>query len=159
MPSPRETANGFHGQYRFLSNFYPAPIMDKTGIVYPTAEHAYQAQKTLIDSVRIQISALPTPGDAKRYWKAHKDEIRKDWDDVKIQSMALVLWHKFNQHPELADRLIHTGDMALIEYNNWHDLYWGVCTCAIHRKMGKNTLGTLLAHIRSMLIKRQSNES
>ena len=36
----------FQGEYAFLSNFYPALVLSG-GIVYPTLEHAYQAEKTL----------------------------------------------------------------------------------------------------------------
>src|SRR4051812_21328901 len=36
----------FQGEYRFLSNFWPATV-EFEGIRYPTAEHAYQAAKTL----------------------------------------------------------------------------------------------------------------
>src|SRR6185369_8674281 len=36
----------FQGDNRFLSNFFPAEVIYE-GITYPTAEHAYQAAKTL----------------------------------------------------------------------------------------------------------------
>ena len=36
----------FQGEYRFLSNFWPAQVVFE-GVTYPTSEHAYQAAKTL----------------------------------------------------------------------------------------------------------------
>ena len=36
----------FHGEYRFLSNFYPVKV-EYDGVQYPTVEHAYQAAKVM----------------------------------------------------------------------------------------------------------------
>lgn len=43
--------DSFRGQYRFLSNFFPA-LCNYEGIVYPTVEHGYQAAKTLNLDIR-----------------------------------------------------------------------------------------------------------
>jgi hypothetical protein len=40
--------------------------------------------------------------------------------------------------------LLATGDMELIEDNDWDDTYWGVCNGA-----GENNLGKLLMKIRA----------
>ena len=42
-PKP-ESIERFAGPHRFLSNFYPAPLVWE-GRYWPTAEHAYQAAK------------------------------------------------------------------------------------------------------------------
>src|SRR3954468_6821071 len=54
--------DSFQGEYRFLSNFWPAGV-EFEGITYPTAEHAYQAAKTLDVALRKRIAAEPTPAD------------------------------------------------------------------------------------------------
>ena len=58
----------FSGVFRFLSNFYPAPVHYE-GIDYPTSEHAFQAAKTVDKNQRLNIAMLETPGEAKRVKK------------------------------------------------------------------------------------------
>ena len=53
----------FQGQYRFLSNFWPAPVTFE-GRTYPTVENAYQAAKITDDSLRKELVNLP-PGKTK----------------------------------------------------------------------------------------------
>ena len=59
----------FQGEYRFLSNFYPATVVYE-GITYPDSEHAYQSAKTLDMNERRKIAALATPALAKRAGEA-----------------------------------------------------------------------------------------
>ena len=44
-PAPSKIGE-FQGEYRFLSNFWPAPV-EFEGITYPSVEHAYQSAKTM----------------------------------------------------------------------------------------------------------------
>ncbi len=130
----------FSGANRFLSNFWPAPL-DYDGIRYPTAEHAYQAAKTLDLEARARIAALPTAADAKREGK--KVEMRPDWDQVKDQVMLDIVRAKFQQNPELAAKLRATGSVDLVEGNTWGDTYWGVSG-----GVGRNQLGKTLMTVR-----------
>ena len=43
----------FDKEFRFLSNFYRAPLMYR-GIAYPTSEHAYQAAKTINEAAAVE---------------------------------------------------------------------------------------------------------
>ena len=36
---------------------------------------------------------------------------------------------KIEDHPAIAVALIATGDIELVEKNNWHDNFWGDCSC------------------------------
>lgn len=54
----------FQGQYRFLSNFWPA-VVQLDGIYYPTVEHAYQAAKTLQPIWRLYVGSALDLGTAK----------------------------------------------------------------------------------------------
>src|SRR5437870_4608924 len=74
--APR-TIPEFQGQYRFLSNFYPAEVHFE-GLTYPTVEHAYQSAKTLDMNERRRIAALPTPAQAKA--AGHSLTPRPDWE-------------------------------------------------------------------------------
>lgn len=134
----------FQGEYRFLSNFWPAElVMD--GITYPTVEHAYQAAKTLDQRERLIIMASPTPGDAKR--RGRRVRVRPDWEKVKIPIMRQLVEAKF-QHPELAKRLIITYPKRLEEGNKWGDRFWGVCGGE-----GQNHLGRILMRVRESLMR------
>ena len=138
----------FDGDYAFLSNFYPSTIYHD-GITYPTNEHFFQAMKTLDISERKAIAAAETPGLAKRMGRNVK--LRSDWEKIKVDVMRLGLILKFTD-AELAEKLIATGDVELVEGNWWHDNTWGNCHCtACSRKGGRNLLGMLLMELRTNL--------
>lgn len=133
----------FSGIFRFLSNFYSAPLMYR-GIAYPTSEHAYQAAKTLNENSQMNISILGTPGEAKRYGKTVK--LRPDWDEVKLRIMTEIVCAKFMQNPSLKEKLLATDDIILEEGNSWGDTYWGTC-----KGKGENHLGQVLMDLRDSL--------
>ena len=131
--------NCFDGKYAFLSNFYESPIT-YDGITYPTNEHFFQAMKTLDIDEKKKIAAASTPGQSKRLGRAVT--LRSDWEAVKSYYMEIGLRLKF-QNPDLAEKLIATGDEELVEGNTWGDRIWGVCNGE-----GENRLGKLLMKIR-----------
>ena len=49
---------------------------------------------------------------------------------------------------KLAEDLLSTGDLELIECNNWHDNFWGSCSCPKCNDSGLNHLGKILMKIR-----------
>lgn len=134
---------GFFGDYRWLSNFHVCNI-EMDGLVYPSSEHAYMAQKTLDMEVRKTISELPTPAKARKFGQTV--ELRPDWDSFRVNAMGCVLYQKFRQNPELKEMLLATGDLYLEETNGWHDTFWGVCN-----GVGSNNLGNLLMIVRNFL--------
>ena len=138
----------FINEYDFLSNFYPSAFTHD-GITYPTNEHFFQAMKTLDLTDRFGIAAAAFPGQAKRMGR--RVILRSDWEQVKEYYMELGLRLKF-ANPELAQKLLNTGDAELIEGNWWHDNTWGSCKCPdCNNKPGKNLLGHLLMKLRSEL--------
>lgn len=134
----------FKDKYDFLSNFYPCSIGIE-GIVYPSAEHAYQAMKTDNQAIRTKISTLEHPAQAKKYGKTIR--LRKDWNKFKVFYMYDILCLKFMGIPDLSDKLVGVNDI-IMEENWWGDKYWGVC---LKTGEGKNILGTMLTHIRRIL--------
>lgn len=132
----------FRGQYRFLSNFYPA-LCDYEGVIYPTVEHAYQASKTLDANSRKMISESLTAQEAKKLGK--HVVIRSDWNEVKLKVMEDLLRLKFSNR-EVAQLLLLTGSEEIIEVNWWKDTFWGQCN-----GVGENHLGKLLMKIRDEL--------
>lgn len=139
----------FGGEYEFLSNFHAGSVTYE-GVAYPTAEHAFQAAKTTNPVERRQVAAAPTPSAAKRLGR-HL-ELRYGWDEMKLHVMREVLAAKFAD-PELARRLLATGDANLVEGNTWHDNVWGSCTCDRPgcRGAGRNLLGLELVRLRVRL--------
>lgn len=131
----------FRGEYAFLSNFFPSPVMYE-GRLWLTSEHAYQAAKTIIPDEIEQIFNATTPGKAKRLGQSIT--ICDDWNDIRIDVMSEILEAKFSI-PELEEKLLSTGNIKLLEGNAWGDKFWGV---DINTGIGQNMLGTLLMQIR-----------
>lgn len=134
--------DSFQGKHRWLSNFWPAKVT-LDGIEFPTVEHAYVAAKTLDVDKRREIAMVSTPGQVKRLGRAL--DLRADWEDVKIEVMGDLLWQKFHL-AELREKLMNTGEIELIEGNNWGDTFWGVS-----HGVGENHLGKLLMMVRALL--------
>lgn len=132
--------NSFEGEYAFLSNFYEHPISNGV-ITFPTNEHYFQAMKTLEDDERLAIARAATPGQAKRIGRSVN--LRPDWESIKLDVMETAVRIKFTD-PELAAKLIATGDEELIEGNWWNDTFWGVCN-----GVGENHLGKILMKVRA----------
>lgn len=127
--------------YRFLSNFYYAPVV-LDGVLYTTVEHAYQAAKSNKPESRSIVRDMPTPGYAKRAGRRLKD--RNDWDAAKVEVMLDLLRQKFARGRPCAVLLEATGDTELIEGNTWSDRFWGV-----YNGEGQNMLGRLLMQVRA----------
>ena len=60
----------FRGANSFLSNFHEdyEPVT-LHGVTYPTAEHAFQAQKSTDAAERVHVAGAKTPGEAKKRGK------------------------------------------------------------------------------------------
>jgi ribA/ribD-fused uncharacterized protein len=149
QPVLRRRIDDFRGQYHFLANFAPAPVL-LDGVSYPTVEHAYQAAKTLEPEGRQQIRAASTPGLAKKMGRRLTP--RPDWDEVKVAVMRDLVRQKFNGRPALKKLLLATGEAELVEGNTWHDNFWGDCRCPrCAESTGLNWLGRLLMEVREGL--------
>lgn len=147
----------------YLSNLYPVDVEYK-GLVYQTSEAAFQAQK-VDDPDKIKFTNLSTEGKDKVTWKTLgetakrlggkngvkqlTEEERAKWNLVKDEIMEEVVRAKFTQHPDLARKLVDTGDAELIEGRNFRpDYYWGM---KLSTGEGQNRLGKILMKIRDEL--------
>lgn len=146
---------GFHSEYRFLSNFYRHmdPIMEEHSqgvlscpvtLAYRTAEHAYQAAKYTNLDHKIEVADAKTPGDAKVVGRRYK--ARLDWDAIKLDVMLQVVRQKFYQ-PQLRQLLLSTGNAVLVEVNHHGDHFWGTDEFLD----GENHLGRILMQVRDEL--------
>src|SRR5690606_2896565 len=109
-----------------------------------TVEHGFQAAKTLDKGQQDHVLSCPTPAGAKR--AVRRVTLRKDWNSVRLRVMLTLVRAKFTQNPDLAAKLLATGDAALIEGNTWGDRFWGVCD-----GHGDNHLGKILMQVRHEL--------
>lgn len=142
----------FYGRWAFLSNFFPA-VLTWEGITYPSAEHAYNAAKTLDIGLQHAIAYAETPRLAKKMGRKLAD-LRPGWEgQVRFQAMAEILRAKFTYHPARIQALISTRDAVLIEGNRWHDQVWGDCYCGRLECLpaGRNCLGLALTALRESL--------
>ena len=137
--------DSFSGKYFFLSNFYKASVTYE-GLTYPSSEAAYQAQKCIDPKDRKAFTAME-PAEAKRV--GNEIELRKDWNDVKVFIMTEIVRAKFEQHPDLAERLLATGDAFIEEGNDWGDRIWGTVD-----GQGSNYMGIILMQVREDLGKK-----
>jgi hypothetical protein len=132
--------DSFRGEFFFLSNFYEAPVL-YDGIVYQNNEAAFQAQKCQNYADRQKFAEL-NPTEARHRGRAVP--LRKDWEKVKISVMGEIVRAKFEQNPNLAEKLLSTQDAYLEEGNTWGDRTWGTVNGA-----GANHLGRILMEIRN----------
>jgi ribA/ribD-fused uncharacterized protein len=144
---PLDPIDVFSGEYHWLSNFFPAKFVFE-GKQYPSVEHAYQAHKTMDPETFEAIRKAVTPGIAKRM--GYRTALRPDWDKLKVMLMRELIEHKFEQNPELRQKLCETRGRELIEGNNWGDRFWG-CVKEAGEWVGENTLGKLLMETRDLL--------
>ena len=92
----------FRGKYGFLSSMYHSPLVYED-IEYPTAEHGYQAAKTLDQKEKRRIANLPSPVEAKK--AGRKALHRSDWEEVKLQVMYDIVRAKFTSNLAESPRL------------------------------------------------------
>lgn len=120
------------------------------GISGRSAEHEFQSRKTRVLREKLAILTAKTPAEAKRLGR--KCSIRPEWETVKQVEMKDVLLRKALSEPEFVDWLLETGDAEIIEFNWWHDNFWGICTCdSCKQHYGHNTLGKLLMELRELV--------
>ncbi|KAH8112674.1 hypothetical protein DFH11DRAFT_1689859 [Phellopilus nigrolimitatus] len=97
---------------------FSSHAVEYNGKVYPTSEHLFQSFKfqghrpLLAEHIRL-FSDRPSAAlsEARRF----QPEVRSDWKSVNMEMMDIALWHKFNQHQDLKQELLDTGNAELIE--------------------------------------------
>lgn len=128
----------------FLSNFYPCKI-ELWGEMFSCSEQAFMYCKSLEPDYRRELMSLKNPGDMKRLGRTVM--VIPGWDRARLGYMMEVLLAKFEQNPILMKRLLAV-EGPIVEYNYWHDNFWGVCICKKCGRDGENNLGFCLESIR-----------
>ena len=139
----------FRNEYEFLNNYYDCDI-HVGDLTFTNVEAAYQSFKCQTNEEQAEFQCL-NPVMAKK--KGQEVQLRPDWEEKRFEIMSMLVRVKFEQNPNLRDKLLATGKAELIEGNWWHDNYWGVCSCA---KCGSltayNHLGKILMELRGRFL-------
>lgn len=131
--------------YPEFSNFHPSPfILD--GLKWETVEHYFQAQKATSNHQREMIRLARTPDIAKRFGR--ECELRKDWNEVKVDVMFNACIAKYQQNPDLLKILLDTGNAVLHE-DSPYDFIWG--WRSRQGDQGLDLLGKVLMRVRKEL--------
>lgn len=155
--------NGFRGDRLFLSNFHRCRFFVEIspGVYWDaaSAEHGYQAWKAGPDSRAAAAQwaqwVLDAPTARLAKVRGRQVPLRAEWSDsMALAVMEVVLWEKFGrgQTGNLHNLLTGTGSEPLVEWNSWHDTFWGRCTCPKHAGAGDNHLGRTLERIRARIV-------
>lgn len=137
----------YEDKYYMLSNL-SAHAVKFDGRLYPTSEHAYQASKFEDEKAIEEIRQAKSPLEAKAIAKSKfgTPAEKTDWQFDKLLTMERILKAKLDQHSEVKNALISTGNSEIIE-DSPIDAFWG---CGEDGK-GESHLGKIWMKLRSQL--------
>ncbi len=137
----------FYNQWYDVLNNFSANAVEINGVLYPTSEHAYQAAKCTDPRGKREILAAKSPLQAKEIsnqtYGSAKDP---HWNAKKLAVMESILRAKFEQHQEVRDALVQSGNQDIAE-DSPVDTFWG----RGKNGTGENHLGKIWMKIRSEL--------
>lgn len=116
------------------------------GVSWPSVEHYFQAMKFEDAQYREVIRAADHPRKARRLGRSRRKKLRPDWKVVRKVIMTRAIYTKCRANPDVAQRLLATGERRLVE-NNSYDYFWG---CGRDRR-GYNYFGRILMSVRDRL--------
>ncbi|MBX2808201.1 MAG: NADAR family protein [Cellvibrionaceae bacterium] len=119
-------------------------------LMWPTAEHYYQAHKFDGMAYAEVILAAATAQEAHKLGNRWFKTKVHDWKAKRRLWMTRALYRKALEHKVVADALLATGDAQLIE-TSLYDHYWGIG----RDQRGDNMLGQVWMDIRAKI--RQSS--
>ena len=135
--------NFWEGKYYLLSNF-SAHEVEYLGVRYKTAEHAYQVAKFQEATQRERIAQAPSAFLAREYGQELEGRAA-DFDKVGV--MKAIMRAKLEQHADVREALVETGDMDILK-NHPEDSYWGTGATGD----GQNVMGQIWMELRAEVI-------
>ena len=144
--------------YGWLGNMFAAPITYQ-GQIWRTSEALFQALRFEDIGIRELIRTKKSPLVAKNVCKGKEflaKRVVEPMSTEDIHNMRLCLQLKFDQHPDLREKLLKTGDHIIFEdvsaRNRARHKFWGAVK--INNQLdGQNMLGKLLMELRAELRK------
>ena len=142
--------------YGWLGNMYAAPITFN-GQIWRTSEALFQALRFEDLTIREMIRNDKSPMGAKMMMKKYKTKIVVEPMSMEdIENMRLCLRLKFDQHPDLREKLLKTGDHFIFEdvsaRPGARHKFWGAVLTNDGLE-GQNMTGKLLMELREELRK------
>lgn len=164
MPTPpytkRVTFLKTKEEYGLFSNMaggYPIHVPTEYGEVInfvPSSEALYQALRfPSFYLVQEEVLEAPNGFVAKLVAKKYLDRTRRDWNDVRVQTMRLAVLLKSLSHPSFQEKLQQTGPETEIVEISRKDPFWGMVPQQkddFSDLRGENTLGKILMDLRDM---------
>ena len=139
-----EPVNFIENRWQYLSPF-SAHEVELDGVVYKTAEHAYQALR-MIPSAQQQVIDTKSPMDAWRLAQELKDSGKLDLNLDKDDLMERIFRAKLDQHQDIRHILLDSGERELLKVYDT-DYYWGTGADG----SGENRMGKLWMKLRTEL--------
>ena len=139
-----EPINFVETRWTYLSPFSAHEVLVR-GVMYKTAEHAYQALR-MKDEARADIVASPSPLEAWRRAQVSKEQGMLDESVNKLSLMEEIFRAKLAQHADVCKVLLETGDVELLKVYDT-DYYWGTGADG----SGENQMGKVWMNLRAEL--------
>lgn len=141
--------------YGWLGNMFAAPIT-YNGQIWRTSEALFQALRFEDVTIREMIRNKKSPMSAKMMGKKYKTKIVVEPMSEDINNMRLCLKIKFDQHHDLREKLLKTGDHFIFEdvsaRPGARHKFWGA-VLTNEGLEGQNMTGKLLMELREELKK------
>lgn len=142
--------------YGWLGNMFAAPITYQ-GQIWRTSEALFQALRFEDLTIRELIRNDKSPMGAKMISKPYKTKrVVEPMSQEDIDNMRLCLRLKFEQHPDLKEKLLKTGDHIIFEdvkdRKGARHKFWGAVNTN-GQLDGQNMMGKLLMELRDELRK------
>lgn len=139
---------GFYPREFFVFDNFSSFRVLVDGVLYCTAEHAYQALKFIKSAPEIakQITESYSAHDAQKIAYANRDKQDKNWNEKRLDVMERLLRLKIEQNPYVKKKLLQTGNYTICE-DSPKDDFWGIGA----NRQGRNELGKLWMKLRKEL--------
>ena len=131
-------------RYGDLSNMTHGFPIEVNGMSFQSSEGLYQAMKFPHNTGRqLDIAHARSGMDAKKVAYLPDCPLTPDWDDFRIDAMAVTVALKLLQHPDrFGQALVQTSGLTIVE-KSYRDDFWGAHPCG-NNFTGANVLGKLL---------------
>ncbi len=97
---------------------YTAHAIEVGGVVYPTVEYAYQCQRytdpKIIDEIKAARSPVKAWEASTKYKHLQVSEFKDE--NYKLEVMKKLMWLKADQHEEIRQALLESGDLQIVKH-------------------------------------------
>lgn len=137
----------------YMFGAFSAHAVEYNWILYPTAEHAYQAVKFKGNHPEIHdiIVKAKSPLEAKKLKDKYKDKVDSNFEENKVKIMEDIFRKKTKQHEEVRKALISSKDTIIWENSPvdefrwvWKNKDWENMLWKIRMKIRKDLINNLL---------------